>query len=95
MVKRKISLGGDGSPRAGAGAAQAASNEVLELFFDVGIVFHDLTLKGLPDVVSGFKVMKDPAAAHTGREAFTVRRAEPGEEPDVEIRAHLTTASRG
>lgn len=85
MVKRKVGLGGDGgAPRAQAGA-RAQSADVLELFFDTGVVFHEVETGGeLPDVVAGFKVMKDPA----GGERYSVRRAEAGEEPDVEIGVH-------
>lgn len=80
MVKRKVSLGD--APRAQAGVVPPASQEVLELFFNTGIVFHELAMPAaLPDVVAGFKVMKDPA----GGEKYSVRRTAAGEEPDVEI----------
>jgi len=83
MVKRKVSLGGGGDgPRAQTGALPQATQEVLELFFNTGIVFHEVAMPdGLPDVVAGFKVMKDPA----GGERYSVRRTAAGEEPDVEI----------
>ncbi len=101
MVKRKVSLNGDGpSPgtlgagdkTARDGASAAPSNVVLELFFDTGLVFHEVPLpNGLPDIVSGFMVMKD-AVQRGGADTFSVRRAAAGEEPDVEVSAveHLS-----
>lgn len=96
MVKRKVSLNGDGpsAPGAsgeragqGAGGPAAASRVVLELFFNTGLVFHEVPLPaGLPDVVSGFMVVKDPNP-RGGAETFSVRRAAAGEEPDVEVSA--------
>jgi hypothetical protein len=116
MVKKKVSLGS--SPDAGElgpGAAHEASRppalDVLELFFNTGIVFHEVALpRGLPDVVSSFVVMKPPTpgaaappprpgqpaaspqaappqAQGRGPQTLSVRRASPGEEPDVEISA--------
>jgi len=90
MVKRKVSLGGGGdAPRAQAGVVPPASQEVLELFFNTGIVFHEVAMPPeLPDVVAGFKVMKDPAGVMPGpgqQEKYSVRRTGAGEEPDVEI----------
>lgn len=90
MVKKKVSLGNvpeAGEVGGGAGAttgARAASVEVLELFFNTGIVMHEVALpRGLPDVVSSFVLMK----AKDGSAGGTVRRAQAGEEPDVEISA--------
>lgn len=101
MVKKKVSLGDDpdltedatgDAPRAPAG--RAASVPVLELFFNTGIVFHEVALpRGLPDVVSSFIVMQPPGAATGGGPpTLSVRRAQPGEEPDIEISAldHLS-----
>ncbi|HVY47635.1 MAG TPA: virulence factor SrfB [Minicystis sp.] len=94
MVKRKVSLsspGGAVSP--GAAAAAPGDVEVLELFFNAGVVHHEVELPAaLPDTVSGFVVMKD----HAGRDGFGVRRAQPGEEPDVEIAPleHVAELSR-
>jgi hypothetical protein len=86
MVKRKVGLGGDGgAARATTARASVATTEVLELFFNTGVVYHEVTMpEELPDVVAGFKVMKDPA----GSERYSVRRTDPGEEPDVEISVH-------
>lgn len=89
MVKRKVSLGGDAPKREG-GAQASPSNEVVDVFFNTGVVFHELDLQaGLPDVVSGFVTMKDAAGN------VSVRRAAAGEEPDVEISAveHLAELS--
>ncbi len=85
MVKRKVSLDGDGGSRAGAAAESVApTTEVVELFFNTGIVFHELALSGLPDVVASFMMMQAPQTA-PGTEAWSVRRAQPGEDPDVEV----------
>ncbi len=90
MVKRKVSLSNDAPARTSDAGVRAPSEEVLELFFDTGVVFHEVEAPPLPDIVSGFKVMRDPT---TG--AASVRRAEPGEEPDVEVSAvdHLPELS--
>ena len=98
MVKKKVSLGS--SPDLGDGpfgdepgitpGARAATVEVLELFFNTGIILHEVALpRGLPDVVSSFMVMKPagPTSPEAGPSTFSVRRAQPGEEPDVEISA--------
>jgi hypothetical protein len=87
VVKRKVSLDAGEGPQkrgsTGTAAARAPSDEVLDLFFDTGVVFHEVTLAGeLPDTVSGFVIVKDAAGAATG-----VRRAAAGEDPDVEISA--------
>lgn len=89
MVKKKVSLGSvpdAGELEGGASAApgaRAASVEVLELFFNTGIVMHEVALgRGLPDVVSSFVLMKNADGS-----GGTVRRAQAGEEPDVEISA--------
>lgn len=100
MVKKKVSLGS--SPDLGDGpsfeAPRAASVDVLELFFNTGIILHEVALpRGLPDVVSSFVVMQGgaPGAPAAGPATFSVRRAQPGEEPDVEISAvdHLAELS--
>jgi hypothetical protein len=91
MVKRKVSLGSSGGAAEGAAAAAAAGEaDVLELFFNTGVVYHEVPLPAsLPDVVSGFV-----ATASAGGRGM--RRAQPGEEPDVEIAAleHLGELSR-
>ncbi len=131
MVKKKVSLGS--SPDVGEAAAhegtRAPALDILELFFNTGIVFHEVPLpRGLPDVVSSFVLMKPPgtapAAPRPGAQTkpqapgvlgappapppppapampagipptLSVRRAGPGEEPDVEISAvdHLSELS--
>ncbi len=85
MIKRKVSLP-TGSARAPApNDAPAEADEVLELFFDTGIVFHELTLPhALPDRVSSFVVVKD---ARQGAAGVLMRRAREDEEPDIEISA--------
>ena len=114
MVKKKVSLGSSPDLEAdGRGAAgdavlpahRAATIDVLELFFNTGIILHDVAMpRGLPDTVSSFIVMQPgggaaggagagtgAATATAGRGApstFSVRRANPGEDPDVEISAH-------
>lgn len=78
---KKISLTGSGpAPRSSAVIAPA-STEVLELFFDTGVAYHEVVLPAeLPDVVASFVVMKDAAG-----QSVSVRRAEAAEDPDVEI----------
>ena len=107
MVKKKVSLGSspdlESEARGGAGEAvlpahRAASIDVLELFFNTGIILHDVAMpRGLPDTVSSFVVMQagagpgGPSAGKPGPggpSTFSVRRAIAGEEPDVEISAH-------
>ncbi len=66
MVKKKVSLGS--SPDAGEAGSHEGSRalaiDILEVFFNTGIVFHEVTLpRGLPDVVSSFVIMKPPGAA--------------------------------
>jgi len=99
MVKKKVSLGS--SPDLGDGpvgdhrpgitpGARAATVEVLELFFNTGIILHEVALpRGLPDIVSSFMVMR-PAGTpppEAGPSTLSVRRAQVGEEPDIEISA--------
>jgi hypothetical protein len=101
MVKKKVSLGS--SPDLGDApsdippltpGARAATIDVLEVFFNTGIILHEVALpRGLPDVVSSFVVMQAPGApATSGPSTLSVRRAQGGEEPDVEISAvdHLS-----
>ncbi len=94
MVKRKVSLGGPSpskSKRGSAAAPATVTATVAELFFNTGIIYHEVPLpKELPDLISSF-VVRDGQ----GSEGFTVRAAEPGEEPDVEISAieHLSEMS--
>jgi hypothetical protein len=86
VLKRKVSLGSEPAKKGPAGPARATSEEVLELFFNTGVVFHEVTLAGeLPDLVSGFVLMKGAPAPRAGE--TTVRRAQAGEEPDIEISA--------
>lgn len=83
-MKRKVSLDHAGpSSRATASRAAEPSTDVLELFFDTGVIVHEVALPAIPDLVSGFIVVK----GEDERAGFSVRRAEPGEEPDVEISA--------
>ncbi|MBZ0119824.1 MAG: virulence factor SrfB [Sandaracinaceae bacterium] len=72
-------------PRGGpSGQPVEPSNEVLELFFDTGVIFHEVALPSpLPDLISGFKVVQGADE----RAGFSVRRAASDEEPDVEISA--------
>lgn len=94
VVKRKVSLSGGGaSSEAARGGPVQPSTEVLELFFNTGIVYHEVAVPdALPDLVSSFVVMKSD---QLGRDGVSVRRATPGEEPDVEISAveHLPELS--
>lgn len=94
MVKRKVSLERSStSPRGAAAQTGEPSKEVLELFFDTGVIFHEVELPSpLPDLISGFVVVK----GDDERSGAGVRRAEPGEEPDVEISAveHLPELSQ-
>jgi hypothetical protein len=99
MVKKKVSLESspDLDPREGdpvGTSARAAAVDVLELFFNTGILLHEIALpRGLPDVVSSFVVIKPPPGAANA--SISVRRAQGGEEPDVEISAvdHLAELS--
>ncbi len=82
MVK-KLSLGGGSAStasRVSRGAKVVESDEVLELFFDVGIVFHDVSVV-IPDAMVGFVPLDRSVPA----EKSAVRRAEPGEDADIEI----------
>ncbi|MBX3230050.1 MAG: virulence factor SrfB [Labilithrix sp.] len=102
MVKKKVSLGGSSDGDAPSAAevpntpgSRAASIDVLELFFNTGIILHEVALpRGLPAVVSSFIVMRPAGAAAPAPSAaaISVRRAQTGEEPDVEISAvdHLS-----
>jgi len=114
----KISLGepAPGSPtfpgRATTGGS-AASNDVLDVFFDTGIAFHEIGPIDLPDVVASFVMMRAPGPSGGARSGGApggtgsagaapgaagaqapppapgtdarVRRASPGEDPDVEV----------
>ncbi|WP_394832144.1 virulence factor SrfB [Pendulispora rubella] len=86
MVKRKVSLGEDGKgPAEGVVARSSARIEpnagILELFFNTGVVYHEIELGSeLPDTVSGFVLVQGAAGA-------SVRRAGEGEKPTVEIAA--------
>lgn len=84
-MKRKVSLDSSiAGPRSRSAEPVEATKEVLELFFDTGVIFHEVALPApLPDLVSGFVIVK----GENERAGDSVRRAEPGEEPDVEISA--------
>ncbi len=89
MVKRKLSLDtGDGisaSARPRGAGGVAADPETIELFFNTGPIFHEVALPAdLPDVVSGFMVVRDAANANASA-PVAIRRAVAGEDPDVEI----------
>ncbi|MFK7988855.1 MAG: virulence factor SrfB [Sandaracinaceae bacterium] len=88
---RKVSLDGSGPSRQGGAAPSEPNSDVLELFFDTGVIHHEVELPvPLPDLISGFVVEKGDEASGVG-----VRRAAAGEEPDVEISAleHLPELS--
>lgn len=98
MVKKKVSLGSSPDLRDGSGpepsvtiGSRAATLDVLELFFNTGIVFHEVAFpSGIPDIVSSFVVIHPPATtpgAGAPAPTVSVRRATAGEEPDVEISA--------
>ncbi|HEY8075713.1 MAG TPA: virulence factor SrfB, partial [Labilithrix sp.] len=94
MVKKKVSLGGGQDQNESAGGEpilpgqKSANVDVLELFFNTGLVFHDVALRALPDTVSSFVVMQGkPGATASAPAQMSVRRANAGEEPDVEISA--------
>lgn len=87
------SLGGNG-PGARRTTTLQASTAVLELFFGTGIVLHEVEVTGdLPDTVSSFVFIRppgtDPSAtpAQSGNPDWSVRRASPGEDPDIELSA--------
>lgn len=84
-MKRKVSLDSSiGAPRGASPTVVEPTSDVLELFFDTGVIFHEVTLPTpLPDLISGFVIVP----GQTERAGDSVRRAEPGEEPDVEISA--------
>ena len=90
---RKVSLDGSmGAPRGTSTAPVEPSTEILELFFDTGVTYHEVSLSAaLPDLISGFVIVP----GENERAGDTVRRAAPGEEPDVEISAveHLPELS--
>src|SRR5512147_1381006 len=84
MIRRKVSLDSTTAGRASGEQRLEPSSEVLELFFDTGVVYHEVALPTpLPDLISGFKVIQ----GGDERQGFSVRRAAEGEEPDVEISA--------
>ncbi len=90
---KKISLTGKGQSGPSGAAPPPATQEILELFFNTGIAYHPLVIAGeLPDSVASFIVMKDPQ----GGQVVSVRRAQPAEDPDVEISVleHLDALSR-
>jgi len=80
MVKRKVSLN-DGEGRSARRKPVQATSEVIDLFFNTGVIHHELVLdEGLPDHIVGFKVEKG-----ADNQGFRVRAAEPGEDPEVEV----------
>ncbi|MEM9694664.1 MAG: virulence factor SrfB, partial [Myxococcota bacterium] len=94
MVKKKVGLGRSSSPGARAAFAppqatrpeETASpdTETLELFFNSGIIYHPLTLPDrLPDTIAGFIVDRTDGAP-----TWSFRKAEPAEDPDVEVSVH-------
>lgn len=107
MVKKKVSLGSSPDiadalppPEEGGLGSRAAAVDVVELFFNTGITLHEVALpRGLPAVVSSFVVMTSEARGAGGGPGqgpnLSVRRAQGGEEPDVEISAidHLAELS--
>jgi hypothetical protein len=88
MVKRKVSLHQDGPVHGRGDAAVEPNRQVLDLFFNTGVVFQAVDVVAVPDVIVGFKVVESPDP----NAGFAVRRAAGGEEPDVEISAleHLS-----
>ncbi len=87
---KKISLAGSAQPPPRSLAAVPATTETLEVFFNTGIAYHPVTLPAeLPDLVASFLVMKPPtgqaAAPPPAGGVLSVRRAQPGEDPDVEV----------
>ncbi|HHH29663.1 MAG TPA: hypothetical protein ENK57_15130, partial [Polyangiaceae bacterium] len=84
-MKRKVSLDSSGGGSRGRSPAIVEpSTEVLELFFNTGVVFHQVALPSpLPDLITGFVIVPGDSE----RTGDSVRRAEPGEDPDVEISA--------
>ena len=94
MVKRKVSLGGPVSSkkRQAPATAPTVAPAVVELFFNTGIIFHEVALPDeLPDLVSSFVIVQGDG----GRDGYSVRKAEVDEEPDVELSAieHLPELS--
>jgi hypothetical protein len=73
---RKVSLTGSASDRRPA-VHTAFNLETVELFFNTGIIAHEVALaQGLPDLIVGF--VRLPQGGN-------MRRATSGEEPDLEI----------
>ena len=88
MVKRKVSLDtGDGPRRAAADlrAPRAASTEVVDLFFNTGVVFHEVALAARS--ARHRQRLRPRQATPPARARPGVRRAAPGEDPDVEVSA--------
>ena len=77
MVKKKVSLGSSPDDERGGAlgeavlpADRAANVEVLELFFNTGIILHDVAMpRGLPDTVSSFVIMNGPKPEATPKAA--------------------------
>lgn len=84
-MKRKVSLDSSiGATRGRGPSIVEPTSEVLELFFDTGVIYNEVTLPNpLPDLISGFVIVP----GENERDGDSVRRAEPGEEPDIEISA--------
>lgn len=105
VTKRKVSLGEEGKGAAEGIAARSSTRiepnaAILELFFNTGVVYHEIELASdLPDTVSGFVLVQNPATQTPGGAAgvagASVRRAGEGEKPTVEIAAleHITELS--
>lgn len=98
VVKKKVSLGetpdiDEGLAAVSGPAEEAATTPLVELFFDTGIILHEVALpRGLPDRVSSFVLMKPPAgpsspAPGAAPPMVSVRRPSAGEDPDIELSA--------
>lgn len=107
VPRPKIGLGGATPPGPAARATPPPREatpptpaEALDVFFDTGIAFHEIGPVDLPDVVASFVLMKAPGAAAgavpAGAAETRVRRATPGEDPDVEVSVveHLAQLER-
>jgi hypothetical protein len=92
MQKRKVSLEGSGAASRPSQAVVQPSTEVLDFFFNTGVIHHEVPLATpFPDFIAGYKVVESADQ----RAGFAVRRAKADEEPDVEISAleHLPELS--
>jgi len=85
LVKKKVSLSsGSADSPAPEGVSTASSEETLELFFNSGIIYQEISLPPeLPEVIAGYKLLEEPAEGAVPR----IRRASGAEDPDVELSA--------